>query len=116
MLIKILLALLNYFLCLQIQFNVKSIWYDYHTNADDWEVENISSLEIVNLSNHSDTEIFVTNIAHNNNLVVLKIDPMEDFLVMLRHFTHIGAYVRMKDHKIVDLNGFASLDSIVRFK
>ena len=68
---------------------MKSTWHDYHTTTDDREVENAPSLEIVNLLNHSGAEICVTNVAQNNNLAMLTIDPMEDELVMLHHFAQI---------------------------
>ena len=52
----------------------------------------------------------------NNNLVMLTIDPIEDDLVMLHHFTQIRGSVRMKELKIFSLNRFGPLVYVVRFK
>ena len=47
---------------------------------------------------------------------MLTIEPIEDELVMLYHFTHIGGSVRMKELNIIALNGFGPLAYVVRFK
>ena len=79
-------------------------------------MESVPSLEIVNLVNHSDTEICVTNVIQNNNLSMITIDPTEDELVMLHHFAQTGWSVRMKDPKIIVLDELGPLASAASFK
>ena len=95
---------------------MKTTWKEYYTTATDWEIENLSSLEIINLMNHKNVDILTTNIIQNNNLVILTIDGMDQELMMLHHFTQIGGSLRMKEPKLVALNGFGAVGSVVRFK
>ena len=47
--------------------------------------------------------------------MLLTIDGVENDIIVLHHFTQIGGSVRMKETKIVALNGFGPLSSVVRF-
>ena len=72
--------------------------------------------EIINLLNSGDHAVLASNIMQNNNLVVLTLDDMDNDLIMFHHFTQIGGTIRIKDPKIVALNGFGPLATVVRFK
>ena len=53
---------------------------------------------------------------HNKNLEVLNLDSIDDELVMFHHNNHVGGAVRVREPKIVALNGFGPLATVVRFK
>ena len=95
---------------------MKTSWKECYTTAAEWELENMSSSEIINLMNHDSVDALTTNIIQNNNLVMLTIDGMDQELMMLHHFTQIGGSLRMKEPRLVALNGFGAVASVVRFK
>ena len=95
---------------------MKTSWSDYYDSAEIWEIKNLSSLDVIKLFNDNDISVCVTTIVQNNNLVILTIDSMDHELMILNHFTQIGGSLRMKEPKIVALNGFDAVGSVARFK
>ena len=90
-------------------------WKEHYTSAENWRSENVLSNDVIKLLD-CDVDACATNIIQNNNLVVLTLDPVTNELIMVHHFTQIGGSLRMKESKLVALNGFGPLASIVRFK
>ena len=95
---------------------LKKFWFDYCTPASNWTSENLVSQEIINLVNSDSLLVCVCNIAQNNSLVIVTLDSMENDLVVFHHITQIGGAVQVKEPKIVDLNFFDTLATVVRFK
>ena len=56
------------------------------------------------------------NITQNNNWVVLTLDFIDSDLVMFYHVTKIGGAVHIKCSKVIALNSFGPLDTVMRFK
>ena len=69
---------------------MKTSWTEHCTTSADWELENLSSLEIINLMNHKEIGLITTNLIQNNNLVILTIDGMDHEIMLLHHFTQVG--------------------------
>ena len=95
---------------------MKSTWFDYYASPSEWTAENLFSSEIVNLLNENDHGILASNLIQNNNLVVLTLDPLDNDLVLFHHINQVGGNIRVKGPKLMALNGFGPLASVVRFK
>ena len=95
-------------------------WFDYYNSPDVWFETNLAAWDVINLLDYKDPADCIRNLVEDNNLVAMTIDPITEEIILFHHFTRIRKLLKKKtakaNEKVVALNGFGHLASIVRFK